>query len=69
MEAELVDGEREVASAAVIDPATTSACSAYDCGFVALANSVGHAPVAEDARIMRAFPETSIVMNDFLAGQ
>ena len=67
-EAELVDCEREVDSAAVMDLVAASACSAYDCEFVALARSTGFALVTEDADIVRAFPDIAITMKDLLAG-
>ena len=66
-EAELVDCEREVDSAAVMDLVAASACSAYDCEFVALARSTGFALVTEDADIVRAFPDIAITMKDLLA--
>lgn len=68
-EAELVDGERDVDSAAVMGLVTKSACSAYDCEFVALAKSMGYRLVTEDVRIVRTFPETAVTMDDLLAGQ
>ena len=68
-EAEMVDGERDVDSAAVTGLVAESACSAYDCEFVALAKSMGYRLVIEDARIVRTFPETAVTMDDLLAGQ
>lgn len=46
-----------------------SACSAYDCEFVALAKSTGYPLVTEDARIVRTFPETAVTTDDLQAGQ
>ena len=68
-EAELVDGERDVDSAAVMGFVAKSACSAYDCEFVALAKSMGYPLVTGDIRIVRTFPETAVTMDDLLAGQ
>ena len=68
-EAELVDGERDVDSAAVMGLVAKSACAAYDCEFVALAKSMGYPLVTEDTRIVRTFPETAVTMDDLLAGQ
>ena len=68
-EAELVHGERDVDSAAVMGLVAKSACSAPDCEFVALAKSVGYPLIAKDARIVRTFPETAFTIDDLLAGQ
>ena len=61
-EAELVDCEREVDSAAVINLAAASACSAYDCEFVALARQMDIPLVTEDTGLLRAFPDVAIGM-------
>ena len=61
-EAELVDCEREVDSAAVINLVAASACSAYDCEFVALARQMDIPLVTEDAGLLRAFPDVAIGM-------
>ena len=61
-EAELVDFEREVDSAVVMDLVAASACSAYDCEFVALAISMGIPLVTEDAQVIRKFPKVAINM-------
>ena len=61
-EAELVDFEREVDSAVVMDLVAASACSAYDCEFVALAISMGIPLVTEDAQVIREFPKVAINM-------
>ncbi len=68
-EAELVHGERDVDSAAVMGLVAKADCWAYDCGSVALAKSMGYPLVIEDARIVRTFPETAVTMDDLLAGQ
>ena len=61
-EAELVDCEREVDSAAVINLVAASACSAYDCEFVALARQMDIPLVTEDTGLLRAFPDVAIGM-------
>ena len=61
-EAELVDFEREVDSAVVMDLVAASTCSAYDCEFVALAMSMGVPLVTEDAQVIREFPKVAINM-------
>lgn len=64
-EADLVDFERDVDSTAVIDLASSSRLSAYDCEFVALARSLGIALVTEDAAILEQFPEVAVPMGTF----
>ena len=66
-EAELVDCEREVDSIAVMDLVAASACSAYDCEFVALARHMGIPLVTEDAALVRAFPHVAMTMTVALA--
>ena len=61
-EAELVDCERDVDSAAVMDLVATSSCSAYDCEFVALARQMGIPLVTEDTGLLRAFPDVATGM-------
>ena len=59
-EAELVDFEREVDSVSVMALVAASACSAYDCEFIALARSMEIPLVTEDARLLREFPRIAI---------
>ena len=66
-EAELVDCEHEVDSTAVMDLVAASACSAYDCEFVALAMRMGIPLVTEDAALLRAFPDIAMTMTVPLA--
>ena len=68
-EAELVDCEREVDSTAVMDLVAASACSAYDCEFVALARQTGIPLVTEDAGLLRAFPDIAMTMTVALRRQ
>ena len=58
MEDFLGDREYEVASLDVLRLANSSACSAYDCEFVALAKSFEIKMVTLDRKLARAFPET-----------
>ena len=67
-EAELVDCEREVDSTAVMDLVAASACSAYDCEFVALAMQMGIPLVTEDAGLLRAFPDIAMTMTIAMPG-
>ena len=66
-ESELADCERAVDSTAVMDLVAASACSAYDCEFVAVARQTGIALVTEDAGIVRAFPDVAMTMACALA--
>lgn len=66
-EAELVDCEHEVDSTAVMDLVAASACSAYDCEFVALAMQMGIPLVTENAALLRAFPDIAMTMTVPLA--
>ena len=68
-EADLSDCERGVDSAAVMDLVVASACSAYDCEFVALAREMGISLVTEDAGLLRAFPDVAIDMTAALEGR
>ena len=67
-EAELAECEREVDSTVVMDLVATSACSAYDCEFVALAKHMGIPLVTEDAGLVRAFPDVAMTMTVALTG-
>ncbi len=64
-----MNGGRDVHSVAVMGLVAKSACSAYDCEFVALAKSMGFALVTEGARIVRTFPGTAVTMDGLPAGQ
>lgn len=55
--------EYEVASRDVIGLVQDSDCSAYDCEFVALAQSLGLALVTADAKILKAFPRTAVPLD------
>lgn len=67
-EAMLQDGEYEVASRDVLTLANRSGCSAYDCEFVALAQSLGVELVTMDRKIIDAFPDTAVLLSDFVTG-
>lgn len=47
--------------------AARSRLSAYDCEFVALAQSLAVPLVTEDAAVLKAFPEVAVDMEGFLA--
>ena len=68
-EAELVDFEREVDSVSVMELVAASACSAYDCEFIALAHSMEIPLVTEDARVLREFPRIAVDTGTMLDGR
>ncbi len=45
-----------------------SACSAYDCEYVALAEELGVPVVTADRQLLREFPAQAISPDDFVAG-
>jgi predicted nucleic acid-binding protein len=57
----LLDGfEHDVDSRHVLDLVRTSDCSAYDCEFVALAETLNSCLVTMDKKLLRAFPQRAI---------
>ena len=67
--ASLMSGrEYEVASARVLSLAASSACSAYDCEFVALAQDLDVPLVTVDQRVPSEFPGTAVGLEQFVAG-
>jgi len=59
--------EYQVSSATVLNLATTSGCTAYDCEFVALAQELNVSLVTVDKQILRAFPAIAIALNQFVS--
>lgn len=66
-ESALAGCEHLVASGAVLELAARSRLSAYDCEFVALAQSLAVPLVTEDAAVLKAFPDVALDMEGFLA--
>lgn len=58
-EALLNGAEHEPDSRRVLELVKASECSAYDCEFVALAESLGTTVVTMDAKLINAFPKTA----------
>jgi predicted nucleic acid-binding protein len=57
----LLEGfEFEVDSRAVLELVRDSQCSAYDCEFIALANSLQVKLVTMDAKLRKAFPQRAV---------
>lgn len=66
-EAELLmqGGEYEVSSSQVLSLTASCQCSAYDCGFVALAQGLAVPLVTSDSRILDDFPSTAISLSEY----
>ena len=65
-EAAMADREVPVASSRVLELADQSACSSYDCEFVALAVDLDVPLVTADQRLHKAFPETAVSLREFV---
>ena len=61
----LRDKDHEVDSARVIALAANSACSAYDCEYVALALRLEVPLVTADRRVLREFPDVAVSLETF----
>ncbi|MFA5800080.1 MAG: type II toxin-antitoxin system VapC family toxin [Candidatus Peribacteraceae bacterium] len=61
----LSGSEYQVESGNVLDLASSSRCSAYDCEFVALAQELGVPLVTSDKRILEDFPSIAVSMDTF----
>lgn len=59
--------EHLVASGAVLELAGRARLSAYDCEYVALAQSLALPLVTEDRAVLKAFPEVALTMEGFVA--
>lgn len=67
--AELMSGrEYQVTSLHVLDLVVESACSAYDCEFVALARDLAVPLVTVDRQILDQFPDMAISLEAFVTG-
>jgi predicted nucleic acid-binding protein len=59
--------EFDVDSSHVLRLAATSACSAYDCEFVALAEDLNVPLVTVDRQVLAQFPDVAIPLDKFVA--
>ncbi len=65
---EIVGGrEGDVDSRAVLELATESKCSTYDCEYVALSSALGVPLVTTDRSVLKAFPNRAMTPADFLS--
>jgi len=62
-EALVAGNEHEVDSRRVLELVRDSACSAYDCEFVALAAQLGTKVVTMDAKLLKAFPHHALALS------
>lgn len=65
-EKQMHGGEHDVSSTQVLTLAAQSKCSAYDCEFVAVAQSLNIPLVTMDSRLISAFPKTAVSIDAFL---
>jgi predicted nucleic acid-binding protein len=65
-ESKMRDHEFHVLADEIFRIASVSACSAYDCEFVALAQELGVQLVTADKQILRDFPETAVSPQQFV---
>ena len=63
----MISGSICVASEQMLQLATSSRCSAYDCEFVAAAQQLGVPLVTEDCAILAAFPDQARCLDEFNA--
>lgn len=62
----MLEHERFVSSGAVLDLVAASACTSYDCEYVALAKEMNLSLVTFDKEVVREFPYLAIFPQDFL---
>ena len=65
-EKQLRDHEHIVSSAQVLELAAASGCTAYDCEFVALAESLRVSLITTDKAVLKAFPRTALHPSAFI---
>jgi len=61
------DNEFHVPTSEILQLASVSSCSAYDCEFVALAQELGVPLVTADKKVLSAFPNVAMSPTQFLA--
>lgn len=65
-ERHLADNEYAVSSMDVLSLASETGCSAYDCEFISLAQSLNLKLVTGDKKLVRSFPEIALTPQDYL---
>ncbi|MCW5911522.1 MAG: type II toxin-antitoxin system VapC family toxin [Cyclobacteriaceae bacterium] len=66
-ENKLLGSYLEVDSTDVMNLVSQSACTAYDCEYVALAKSMGKPLVTFDKKILAEFPQAAVTVEQFLS--
>lgn len=61
------ESEFPVSAHKVLELVASSACSSYDCEYVALAKQFDIPLLTKDKRVLDQFPETAISLEDFIA--
>ncbi len=61
----LAGREHVVPSRRILQLAADSGCTAYDCEFVAVAESLGAPLVTSDRQILRSFPDVAVTPEEF----
>ena len=64
----MLNNEFDIASSQVLKLVERSACSSYDCEFVALAEHLNCPLVTEDKKIHESFPSIAVSIEDYLDG-
>lgn len=62
----LQGGEYQPVSLKVLQLINVSTCSTYDCEFVALANDLDIPMITVDKQILKQFPNTAILLDEFV---
>ena len=65
-EQQLADNEYSVKSMDVLALASGSGCSAYDCEFISLANSLNLKLITGDKKLIQMFPQVAMTAGDYL---
>lgn len=64
---EIIEGrESHVDSRSVLELASRSSCTTYDCEYVALARDLNVPLVTADRAVLKAFPEHAVALREFL---
>jgi predicted nucleic acid-binding protein len=65
----LLGASHEVQSAHVLELALSSGCSAYDCEYVSLADTLDVRLVTSDREVIAAFPKRAVDIREFAVGR
>ena len=65
----MLHNEYDIASSQVFTLVDQSACSAYDCEFVALAEYLSCPLITQDKQLLASFPSVAVSIQDYFARQ